>query len=77
MDGNTQIPCNFTLNELAGLRQIIHVAVQARGMELAEAGVVINQKIAMFVEVAQKNEQRAQATPPKPVLAEVEDSAAA
>jgi hypothetical protein len=84
MDGNTQIPCNFTLNELAGLRQIIHVAVQARGMELAEAGVVINQKIAMFVEVAQKNEQRAQstsaqATPaqdkaPKPVL---EESAAA
>ncbi len=50
MDGNTEIDCKFTINELAGLRQIIHVAVQARGMELAEAGVVLTRRINAFVD---------------------------
>ena len=37
-------------NEIAVLRQLIHLAVQARGMEVAEAAVVLSKKINIMLE---------------------------
>lgn len=51
---------DFNVNELRALQQLIHFAVQARGMEVAEASVVINSKI-----VAALNSQNLQ-NPQKP-----------
>lgn len=39
------IKVEFSLNELRALQQLIHFGVQARGLEVAEAAVVINSKI--------------------------------
>ena len=34
----------FNEKEVAALMQLIHIAVQARGMEVAEAGVILTKK---------------------------------
>ena len=41
-----EVHLTLTRNEIAALRQLIHIAVQARGMEVAEAGVVLTKKLA-------------------------------
>lgn len=40
----------LTRNEIVALRQLIHFAVQARGMEVAEASVVITKKLSAVLE---------------------------
>ena len=42
---NETIVVNLTLPEIDALKRLIHFAVQARGMEVAEAGVVLVKKL--------------------------------
>ena len=41
------------------MQKLIHVAVQARGLEVAEAGVVLNKKIVGVLQDAQKRNANA------------------
>ena len=50
----------FTQQELDVLKQIIHIAVMARGMEVAEAGVALTRKIDVMLRLAQAQERQAQ-----------------
>lgn len=43
----------FTQQELEVLKQIIHIAVMARGMEVAEAGVALTRKIDVMIRLGQ------------------------
>ena len=54
-----EIAISFSLAELNAIRQMIHFAVQAKGMEVAEAGVLLNRKISIAIEAAQKAQREA------------------
>ena len=57
-----ELDVKLTRNEISVLRQLIHLAVQSRGMEVAEAAVVINRKLAAVLETAaQSNGQAVEA----------------
>lgn len=51
---------NFTDNEIEVLKQIIHLAVMARGMEVAESAVVLTKKLDAMQRVQQAQERQAQ-----------------
>lgn len=44
-----KVTLEFTLAEIGVLRQLIHIATQARGLEVAEPAVAINQRISAAV----------------------------
>lgn len=50
----------FTSQEIEILKQMIHIAVMARGMEVAEAGVALTRKIDVMIRLAQAQERQAQ-----------------
>lgn len=45
MDPLPTTPIEFNINELNVLLQLIHLATQARGLEVAESAVVLSKKI--------------------------------
>lgn len=53
---NDKIAMEWTAAEIAATRQLLHEAVRARGMEVAEFAVVLNKKF----EAALAEHQRAQ-----------------
>ena len=53
-----ELNIKLTRNEIAVLRQLIHVAVQARGMEVAEAAVVLSKKFNAVLESFDLLQQR-------------------
>jgi len=52
-----EITIRFTQQEVLALQQLIHIAVQARGMEVAEAGVVLSKKIKDAADLSAKGEE--------------------
>ncbi len=44
-----EIDCEFTLQELAALRQLLNLAVMAKGIEVAQAALLLDQKIVAAV----------------------------
>ena len=58
---------DFNAQELMVMRQLIHFAVQARGMEVAEVGVALTKKIDALQKVQQVADARTEAgkEPPK------------
>lgn len=47
-----KINLELTVGEAAALQQLIHFAVMDKGMEVAEAAVVLNKKLTMAVQTA-------------------------
>ena len=41
-----EVSCRFTLQELAALRQLLNLALMAKGMDVAQAALALDQKIA-------------------------------
>ena len=48
---NTNITVEFTLNEARVLLEILDIAVRARGIEAAEAGLVLSRKISSKIKL--------------------------
>lgn len=55
----------FSVEELNVLQQFLHVATQARGLEVAEAAAVLNRRINGSLEEHQKAVQAAQVAAPQ------------
>jgi hypothetical protein len=45
MADEPRITVDFTIQEVTVLQQLLHIAVQARGLEVAEAALHINRKL--------------------------------
>lgn len=48
------VTIEFTKDEANALRQLLHVAVQSRGLDAAEAAVVIDKKIQLALKAEPK-----------------------
>lgn len=66
-----KINLELTVGEAAALQQLIHFAVCDKGMEVAEAAVVLNKKLTMAVQAANPGLNGGmQIQPPQPKRAE-------
>jgi hypothetical protein len=45
MDEEPKVTLDFTIRELSVLQQLLHIATQARGLDVAEAALFINRKL--------------------------------
>lgn len=76
------INVQFTENELGVLQQIIHIATQARGLDVAEAAVQINRRLVTAMDAhkaaqaahAQAQAQQQQLRVVEPASIEVKDA---
>jgi len=56
MTTEPKVSVEFTMAELNGLAQLLHSAVQARGIEVAEAALFISRKLQAAAETLQPPE---------------------
>jgi hypothetical protein len=57
MTTEPKVSIEFTMTELNGLAQLLHFAVQARGMEVAEAAVLLGRKLQAAAETLRPLEE--------------------